>query len=66
LQNPVFTVELLLQEAGLGVAISGRMRVIKTNIGRPEWMLRNALDYCNGENRVAMKIVKIGTTRDHG
>jgi hypothetical protein len=48
LQNPVFAIELLLQETGLGAAISSWMRVIEANIGRPEWMLRNALDYGNG------------------
>jgi hypothetical protein len=34
----------MLYEAGLGIAISGRMRVIKTKIGRPQSMLHNALD----------------------
>jgi hypothetical protein len=48
LQNPVFTVELLLQEAGLGAAIAGKMRVLEAHIGRPECILRNVLDCCNG------------------
>jgi hypothetical protein len=48
LQNPSRAVELLLREVDLGVTIAGKMGVIETHIGRPEWMLRNALDYCNG------------------
>jgi len=36
LQNPVFTVELLLQEASFGVAITGKMWIIEARIGRPE------------------------------
>jgi hypothetical protein len=36
LQNPSFTAELLLQEAGLGAAIAGKMCVIETPIERPE------------------------------
>jgi len=37
----------MLREAGLGAAIAGKMRVLKTSIGRPRWMLHNALDCCN-------------------
>jgi hypothetical protein len=36
LQNPPATGELLLQEAGLGIAIAGKMWVIETHIGCPE------------------------------
>jgi hypothetical protein len=48
LQNPVSTVELLLQEAGLGAAIAGKMWVLEARIGRPQCMPRNVPDCCNG------------------
>jgi hypothetical protein len=56
----------MLYEAGLGIAISGRMRVIKTKIGRPQSMLHNALDDGNVLNPaewVWSHVKRTGTAR---